>query len=78
MKTINSRDECDFKCETREQLGNHFHEKHNENGDDNNIEEAHRNIETNTEANLREELRVLKNYFERLESLFQDSLDDVS
>ena len=73
-----SCDECDFKCETREQLGNHFHEKHNENGDDNNIEEAHRNIETNTEANLREELRVLKNNFERLESLFQDSLDDVS
>ena len=71
-------DECDYKCETREELGNHFREKHRENSDLNVIDEAKRNTETQNEANLKEELRVLKNNFERLESMFQDSLEEVN
>ena len=71
-------DECDYKCDTREQLGIQFREKHNENEENSSVEEANRSTETNSEANLREELRVLKNNFERLESLLQDSLEDVN
>ena len=74
-------DECNFKCKNREALGIHFHAIHETNPQNaiNVIEDEESNNEDMDETTkLKEELRSLKNNFERLESLFQDSLEEVN
>ena len=74
-----SCDECNFKCKSREALGKHFHamHKHNPESTVNVIENEEPNNEDEA-TKLKEELRSLRNNFERLESLFQDSLEEVN
>ena len=69
-----SCDECTYKCENREQLRKHFGEQHQENGI---VEPSDTSRDTANESKLKEEIRLLTNNFQRLESMFQDSLEEV-
>ena len=51
-------DECTARCETKDEIKNHYIKNHKD------------NTKTEEETILKEELRQLKNNFERLESLF--------
>ena len=67
-----SCDDCGFKVDKREKLLNHFRSKHQANSraiDNNNIE--------SNDNNLKEENRQLRSNFERLNTLFQDSLEEL-
>ena len=63
-------DECAFKCKKRETLGEHYQEKHKDNTQ---IASTMENTVDDI-AKVKEELRTLKNNFERLELLYHDSL----
>ena len=65
-------DECTNKFDTREQLGNHLREEHKDK------DKSEQETGSDEEGKLKEELRQLKNNFQRLESLFQDSLEEVN
>ena len=71
-------DECTFKCKKGEALLKHFQGKH-KTGTQNTTKDVSRVDEDKAElSRTKEELRVLKNNFERLESHFQDSLEEVN
>ena len=75
-----SCDECPFQCKKKETFWKHFKDNHdkgpNEQGK---VDEGKRSKEVvDEESTTKEELRRLRNNFERLESLFQDSLDEVN
>ena len=72
-----SCDECSYTCDNREQLRKHFEEKHPEDPSHNIEDELVNNRSPEEESNLKEELRLVKNNFQRLEVLFQDSLEEV-
>ena len=73
-----SCDECSYNCDDREQLRGHFKEKHRDDSRNNGEDENVQNGSSDEESNLKEELRMLRNNFQRLEVLFQDSLEEVS
>ena len=75
---INSCDECPFKCKKGEALLKHFREKHKT--DTQNTTTVSPRIEEDKDelSRTKEELRVLKNNFQRLEAHFQDSLEEVN
>ena len=58
-------DECNYKCTERRELGNHFKDNHKDRALNKDI------------SKLRDELRSLKNNFERLEALYHESLEEV-
>ena len=64
-------DECKSRFETKDKLKTHYRKEHKGKTDENTVSEE-------DPAKLREQLRQLKNNFERLESLFQDSLEEVN
>ena len=66
-------DECDFSCQVGKTLLTHFKDNHNENTQNDQIVET--NI-TEEEHRHKEEVKLLKNNFERLESLLQEALDE--
>ena len=70
-------DDCPFKCKTRELLGKHFQEIHKDNTSIINTDEPEETETNEDPSKIKEELRMLKNNFERLESMFQDSLEEV-
>ena len=57
--------DCNYKCSKTEQLVNHYKEMHREQERD------------DTEGDINEKYRQLKNSFERLNTLFQESLEEV-
>ena len=64
-----SCDECSHKCDSRQSLREHFHQEH---------KDELKNTGTNTETeNAKHELKLLKNNFKRLESMFHDSLEEM-
>ena len=58
-------DECNYKCTERRELGNHFKDNHKDRALNKDI------------SKLRDELRSLKNNFERLEALYHESSEEV-
>ena len=78
-------DECTSKFDTREKLGDHLRKEYKDNvGDKEDTSTI--TIDTDTDENeskeearrLKGELNALKKNFERLEALFQDSLEEVN
>ena len=69
-------DECNYKSENRDQLLKHYRCKHKENSDDQVEIESVQTANTD-ERKAKEELRVLKSNFQRLEVLFKNSVEEV-
>ena len=65
-------DDCDFKCDKRDQLLSHYRKEHKKKPDDDS-EKTDKEVSTD----FKEEHRQLKNNFERLSTLFQESLEEV-
>ena len=64
-------DDCDFTSKDKEKYGKHFKDVHGSNA----------NKETTRDDNgsqMVEEMRILKHNFERLEGMYQDSLEEVN
>ena len=68
-----SCEECDFSCRDKYKLGTHFRADHMSVG-----QESEQSKSTDDPIELKRELRQLKNNFERLDSLFQDSLEEAN
>ena len=66
-------DECVYKCDTRRQLKKHFEEHH---GDICPVD--NQNKPSNNEIKLKEELKLLKKSFQRLESMYQDAQEEAN
>ena len=62
--------DCNLRCDKKENLVKHYRQKHKKNrpADDN---------KTPDDINLKEEHRLLKNNFERLNALFQETLEEL-
>lgn len=63
-----SCDECDYKCKERSALISHYTAKHKNQPLDNGADDI---------SKLKNELKFLKSSFERLETLYHESLDEV-
>ena len=74
-------DECTFRTENKATYGKHFKDKHGSNTKDDNNRKDNTELGSNSltldEAALKEELKLLKSNFERLESMYHESLDEV-
>ena len=62
-------DDCSYQCESKEDFGKHYKDQHRT------ISEPE--PETEETSKLKEELRQLKNNFERLETVFRDTLEEA-
>ena len=72
-------DECPFKCKKKETLGRHFQDKHKGTKQPNALtDRANENEADDSRPNTEEELRALKNNFERLQSLFHDTQEEAN
>ena len=74
-KDVNNQfncDDCSFKCNERGKLLDHFRKEHKKKPID---DKDHG--DNGEEEDLKEEYRLLKNNFERLNTMFQDSLEEV-
>ena len=69
-----SCDECEYKCENREDLIGHYRRIHKEDTEKQ-VNEAPNSRE---EERLKNELRILKSNFQRLEQLFHNSVEEVN
>ena len=65
-------DECEHKCNTRKELKEHYQAEHGLTGDKYEDDNSAQN-----QRNLEEELRLLKNHFQRLESLFKETSEEL-
>ena len=62
-------DDCDFKTEDKQNFGKHYKDNHGSNS----------TKQKDTEViKIREEYRILKNNFDRLESMYRDALDELN
>ena len=68
-------DECNYKCDSRQSLKEHFHHEHMEDKEKRETDTTKNNTET---ENLKQELKLLKNNFKRLEGMFHDSLEEMN
>ena len=64
-------DDCEFNSKDKEEYGKHFKEVHGSKAN----KEATR---VDNSSQLVEEMRILKHNFERLETMYQDSLEEVN
>ena len=71
-----SCDECEYKYESRQQLLCHYRNTHKR-PSSNRLQEPELSPSSQEETNLKEELRVLKSHFQRLEQLFKSSKEEV-
>ena len=63
-------DDCEFNTKDKRKYGEHYKEVHGS--------RASKNVNPPDNHKMKEELRILKNNFDRLETMYQDSLDQVN